>query len=82
MCLHLTFQKISTYLKRKKIRDLYDIFFLLRHVKVNSKMKEKLRILTKRFEFPEDEQNLKAILISGPIPTTKNMLDYIERWAR
>jgi len=75
-------EKINTYIKRKKIRDLYDLFFLLRYIKENKKIKEKLKDFIKKFEPSTDEQNLKAIIITGVTPTTKNMLDYIERWVK
>ncbi len=75
-------EKIETYNKRKKIRDLYDIFFLLRFATSNRKLKEKLNKFIKNFKEPEDEQNLKVIIIIGVTPTIKNMIEYIERWAR
>jgi len=75
-------EKINTYLKRKKIRDLYDIFFLLRHAEKSAKLKEKLKVFVEKFSNPEDEQNLKTIIIIGVIPTVKNMMEHIERWAR
>ena len=75
-------EKINAYLKRKKVRDLYDIFFLLRYIENNKKIKEKLKIFIECFSEPIDEENLKTIIITGIVPTTKNMLDYIERWAR
>ena len=74
-------EKISAYLKRKKIRDLYDIFFLLRYVKEN-KIKEELKDLIKNYTKPVDEEDLKLIIISGPIPMPKNMLEYIEKWVK
>src|SRR3989344_6061231 len=43
---------------------------------------EDLKNFIKNFTPPEDEQNLKAIIISGLIPNSKNMLDYIRRWAK
>ncbi|MBU2639783.1 MAG: nucleotidyl transferase AbiEii/AbiGii toxin family protein [Nanoarchaeota archaeon] len=75
-------EKINTYKKRKKIRDLYDIFFLLRHIKESKLINKDLKNFMKNFTPPEDEENLKAIIISGLIPTIKNMLDYIRRWAK
>src|SRR3989344_4831066 len=75
-------EKINTYLKRKKIRDLYDIFFLLRHAEKSAKLKEKLKVFVEKFSNQEDEQNLKTIIIIGVIPTVKNMMEHIERWAR
>ena len=75
-------EKIVAYSKRRKIRDLYDIFFLLKQVKESKQLKEKLRKFIKNFDIPLDEQDLKAIIITGVIPATKNMLEYIERWAK
>src|SRR3989344_3159573 len=73
-------EKLSAYQKRKKIRDLYDIFFLLRYIKEDKSINKDLKNFIKNFTPPEDEQNLKAIIISGLIPNSKNMLDYIRRW--
>ena len=75
-------EKISAYLKRRKIRDLYYIFFLLRYVKDKKSINKDLKDLIKNFINPIDEQDLKALIISGPTPTSKNMLEYIERWAK
>lgn len=75
-------EKIAAYQKRKKIRDLYDIFFLLRYAKDNESVKKELVNFIRNFAIPADEENLKTIIISGPIPTSKNMLEYIERWAK
>jgi len=77
----LILEKIETYLKRKKIRDLYDIFFLLRYAK-NKKITNPIKKLIKNFTKPEDEENLKALIISGPIPNSKKILDYIKKWAK
>ncbi|MBS3076707.1 nucleotidyl transferase AbiEii/AbiGii toxin family protein [Candidatus Pacearchaeota archaeon] len=75
----LIIEKVSTYLKRRKIRDLYDIFFLLRHVKDVSKVKTFLNELLSRFEKPLDEKDLRVIILEGVVPTTEQMLDYIKR---
>ncbi|MEK6951856.1 MAG: nucleotidyl transferase AbiEii/AbiGii toxin family protein [Nanoarchaeota archaeon] len=75
-------EKAETYLKRKKIRDLYDIFFLLNYVSDKSKIILPLKRLIKNFSKPEDEENLKAIIIIGAIPGSKDIMDYITRWAK
>ena len=75
-------EKMAAYLKRKKIRDLYDLFFLLRHIKDRTEVDIHLKSFIKNFASPVDEQNLKTIIISGLIPSSKNMLDYIKRWAK
>ena len=75
-------EKAETYLKRKKIRDLYDIFFLLNYVSDKEIVILSLRKLIKNFSKPEDEENLKAIIIIGAIPSSKEIIDYITRWAK
>lgn len=75
-------EKIDTYMKRRKIRDLYDIYFLLSYAEDAAKIKEKLRMFVKHFESPLDEENLSAIVISGAVPTSKELLEAIQRWAK
>lgn len=75
-------EKISAYIKRKKIRDLYDIFFLLRFVEDKEKIKNDLVKLVEGFKKPTDEKELKALIISGSVPTLDSMLEVIERWVR
>jgi len=77
----LIMEKAETYLKRKKIRDLYDVFFLLRYVKEKGVI-DSLKNLVKNYSKPIDEGNLKSIIISGLIPSSEEMLRYIERWVR
>ena len=74
----LIVEKISACLKRKKVRDLYDIFFLLR-----SAEKKKYQNLKEIQEIDiEDEENLNAIILFGLIPTVKEMKEYIARWEK
>lgn len=72
-------EKVDTYLKRKKIRDLYDIFFLLRYIPDKNKIKDKLLILIKEFKEPVDEKELKILLLEGITPSANKMLEYIKR---
>jgi len=74
-------EKINTYLKRKRIRDLYDIFFLLRCAD-KGKIEKNIKNLLANFRNPIDEGNLKAILISPPVPKAEEMLTYIEKWVK
>ena len=67
-------EKINAYLNRKKIRDLYDIFFLLRYVQKIAELKK----LIKEFENPIDEKELKIIIFEGTVPNSKKMLEYIK----
>lgn len=70
-------EKIETYLKRKKIRDLYDIFFML---KFNDKnlVKNELKKFVGGYSPPLDEGDLKAVIIEGISPDSEKMLEYIK----
>jgi len=72
-------EKVSTYLKRRKVRDLWDIFFLLRFVDKFSLIAKDLGKLIKEYCPPLDEPDLKAILLEGIVPSSKEMLEYIKR---
>ena len=70
-------EKINAYIKRQKIRDLYDVFFLLRHVKDKEKIKKNLKILLKDFKKPIDEGELKILILEGLVPNVEKMVQYI-----
>ncbi len=72
-------EKVEAYLKRLKIRDLYDIFFLLRYIENKKEISQELKKLMENFKKPIDEKELRALIIEGIIPTTKEMLEYIYR---
>jgi len=74
-------EKIAAYMKRKKIRDLYDIFFLLDYSK-REDIEKDIKDLIKNFSDPKDEKNLATIIISGAVPNSKQLFWAIERWAR
>lgn len=71
-------EKAKTYLKRFKIRDLWDVFFLLKSIENSKKIKE-LRILIKNYKNPIDEGDLKIILLEGITPSADEMIEYIKR---
>ncbi|HJW97454.1 MAG TPA: nucleotidyl transferase AbiEii/AbiGii toxin family protein [archaeon] len=75
-------EKVSAYLKRRKIRDLYDTFFLLRYVNDAGRIKPALRKLLLDFSGPLDESDLKALILFGVSPETNGMLEYIKRWLK
>lgn len=72
-------EKISAYLKRRKIRDLYDLFFLLRYAEYKTKITTELKRFLKEFKSPLDEKDLAQLIISGLVPKTNEMLNYIRR---
>ncbi len=73
-------EKVNAYLKRKKIRDLYDIFFLLHHVQDRETVKKYLKQLIDNFQKPIDEEELKVLILEGLVPDTEKMIEYIGGW--
>lgn len=71
-------EKASTYLKRFKVRDLWDVFFLLKNIESPGKIKEIERLI-KNYKKPIDEDNLKVILFEGIVPSGREMIDYLKR---
>lgn len=70
-------EKILTYQKRLKIKDLYDIFYLLKFADLKLIQKE-LGSLLKNYKPPMDESDLKVIILEGITPSSKEMKAYIE----
>lgn len=71
-------EKANAYLKRFKIRDLWDIFFLLKSVE-NPKSIKEIGNLIKNYKKPIDEEDLKIILLEGIIPSSEDMIQYIKK---
>jgi predicted nucleotidyltransferase component of viral defense system len=71
-------EKVETYLKRLKIRDLYDIFFLLRHVENKEKIRNKIRRLIQNYKKPIDEKDLQVLILEGLIPDTQKIVQYLK----
>lgn len=74
----LIHEKVNAYLKREKIRDFYDIFFLLRHVKEKNNIKEDIKRLLRDFKKSADRDNLKILILEGIVPDENKMLQYIK----
>ena len=71
-------ERAATYLKRRKVRDLYDVFFLLRHIKEISLVRKELNEFVANFKKPDDEDELKVLLSEGLVPDSQKMLAYIK----
>lgn len=78
----LVVEKINTYLKRRKAKDLYDIFFLLRLIENKTRVSVSLKNFLEKFERPLDEKELKILIIAGAISQVEDMLAEIKKWAR
>jgi predicted nucleotidyltransferase component of viral defense system len=74
-------EKVLAYKKRRKVRDLYDIFFLLRFVKTREKIRMGLKKLLEDFEQPVDVNDLKVLIIWGVVPSVDDMLKEVKKWA-
>lgn len=72
-------EKVEAYLKRFKIRDIYDIFSLLKYISNIADVKKELKKLLDNFKKPIDENELKVLIIDGLVPKTEDMLEYIRR---
>jgi predicted nucleotidyltransferase component of viral defense system len=78
----LIMEKMAAYKKRKKVRDLYDIYFLLRFVSDRKFVEKYLRGFSGSFENPVDPDNIKAIIISGAVPDAGKLIREIRIWAK
>lgn len=75
-------EKIDACLKRRKIRDIYDVFFLLRYVKDKKVISKELKELIAKYKKPADEKELKILIIEGLVPSVEKLLEYIKEEIR
>ncbi|MEM5874429.1 MAG: nucleotidyl transferase AbiEii/AbiGii toxin family protein [Candidatus Aenigmatarchaeota archaeon] len=75
-------EKVISYLQRRKIRDLYDIYFLLRFIEERNVVDNLLKKLMEKFKLPIDENELKALIISGAVPSFENIVEEIKKWVK
>lgn len=78
----LIIEKVETYLKRRKARDLYDIYFLLNYAENKKAIENCLKKLIENYENPKDEENLADIIIAGVVPKSSELLTEIKRWVK
>ncbi len=78
----LILEKTAAYSSRRKVRDLYDVYFLLHLAENRERVLKSVRILLDGFRDPEDAGSLRAIIISGVAPSVAEMLEWIRIWAR
>ncbi len=71
--------KVDASKERRKIRDLYDVWFLLSFTKPIA-VKQSLRNLLKKFKEPVDEKELRVLVISGAVPTLESMVEKVKKW--
>jgi predicted nucleotidyltransferase component of viral defense system len=76
----LIHEKILAYKDRKFMRDLYDIYVLIKYVNHPETVKSELLKFINTMEKPVDENVLKTIVYSGLPPSYNKMVDYINQF--
>ncbi len=75
-------EKIEAYADRRFIRDVYDMIVLTRHVTERNQIVGPLSRFLSQVAQPKDENILKNLVYSGPIPSFKDIISYLKRWSR
>lgn len=75
-------EKILAYQNRKKIRDLYDIWFLSNLIINIAEIKKYLKYFSNKIEEPKDYHTLKALIIFGAIPRSKDLIEDVRIWVK
>jgi len=75
-------EKILAYKDRKFMRDLYDIYVLIKYVNHPETVKSELLKFINTLEKPVDENVLKTIVYSGLPPSYNKMVDYINQFIK
>jgi predicted nucleotidyltransferase component of viral defense system len=78
----LLVEKAAAYQSRRKVRDLYDVYFLLALVEDKASVAGALDSLVSSYKPPVDESQLSAIVVVGAVPSAEAMVDELRRWAR
>lgn len=73
-------EKITAYEDRKLIRDIYDIMVLTKSVSNKSKAATSLLPFLSKLQKPKDENILKNLIYSGPIPSFEDLVEYLRQW--
>ena len=77
----LILEKLAAYNSRRRIRDIYDVYFLSRLVS-DIKIRKIIKGSLKKMEKPVDKEDLKAIIYEGEVPTFEEMLERLSIWVR
>ncbi|MEM3191932.1 MAG: nucleotidyl transferase AbiEii/AbiGii toxin family protein [Candidatus Micrarchaeaceae archaeon] len=71
-------EKMAAYRSRRAVKDIYDIYILSHIVRLNKTRLSMSRFLSE-MKPPIDENVLRQLIYDGPIPSTKEIVDYIKR---
>ncbi|MFA5381740.1 MAG: nucleotidyl transferase AbiEii/AbiGii toxin family protein [Candidatus Micrarchaeia archaeon] len=72
-------EKTKTYLNRRLIRDIYDIYFLF-HQCDFKKIEKTGKEFIKNIPFPKDEDVLKSLILTGKVPTFNEIKLKLLNW--
>ena len=72
-------EKINAFINRRLVRDLYDVYFLTSKNIESKQLKEKIKDLIEKNIKPVDEKNLRAIILSGAVPSYSQMIEALKR---
>ncbi|MBI5388749.1 nucleotidyl transferase AbiEii/AbiGii toxin family protein [Candidatus Woesearchaeota archaeon] len=75
-------EKVSAYLSRVLIRDIYDIYILLNHCKDMEKVKIALAPLLTSKKIPTDEEVLGTLVLVGAVPNTQQIFAALQQWVK
>jgi len=75
----LLLEKLAAYKGRCLVRDIYDVFMLSGMVVPTKEISAEIRSFLRSPKPPVDENNLKAIVFSGAVPSFEQMLLSLKR---
>ena len=75
-------EKVNAYLDRKKVRDLYDIYYLSKLIEDKEDIEEILSELLENYKEPKNSHQLESLIITGVTPNTEDMLKELKRWVK
>jgi len=76
---HLLQEKIQAYLERRKARDLFDIYYLLSHVKIEELKDSLQKLATNLDQPPPDWSELRVLILKGLPPSYETVKKKILR---
>lgn len=75
-------EKVSAYLSRRFIRDIYDIFILLDFVDDKKQIISSLKKLLLEYKKPINQDILPSLVFYGSCPTINQILRQIKKWVK
>jgi predicted nucleotidyltransferase component of viral defense system len=73
----LILEKMAAYSDRRFIRDIYDMYVLSDYVEPSDKTKKAVIGFIDAVRPPVNEDDLKALVYEGPVPSFKGMIEHI-----